>query len=239
MEKFLKWLVLILAIIMLFIIVGTKAYAEDEKDWKLSTSFYKTIALDQESIVQSGHGVQLSLHRKSLYLYLSKDKNQVRFAGQGGPDICLWSAGIGMQRDLGNHLTLSVDIGWYEPKFPEMGEPQEYMSSPFAEGLGRYLNKFLMPDAGGQTFYPAWDYYSLEHHGSIGGKINLAFEYPITKRTSFNLIGGYRYLKLLENVRGEDYDGGYARLGEAGCWTIRYDRDFSAWMIGGAFIFEF
>jgi len=210
-----------------------------ESNYNLSTSLYRTVASDAESIVQSGAGLQVSLHRENLFLYLSKDQHRVRFAGQGGPDINLWSAGAGMQRKIGEHLTLSVDAGWYEPRFREMGEPQEYYSSPFAEGLCRYLNNYLMPTDQMQPYIPNWDYYTLAYKGAIGGKLNLAFEYPITERFSFNMTAGYRYLKLLENVKGQDYDGGYARLGEAGCWTVRYDRDFSAWVIGGAFVFEF
>ena len=211
-----------------------------EPDWQLSANLYKTVASDVESIVQSGAGLQISLSRNSLFLYLSKDVNQVRFAGQGGPGVNLWSAGIGTQHRIGKHLMLSLDAGWYEPRFAEMGEPQDWNSSPFSEGLLRYLNKFLMPEnQGPHPYIPNWDYYTLEYHGSIGGKLSLAFEYPITERFSFNMTAGYRYLKLLENVKGQDYDGGYERLGELGCWTVRYDRDFSGWMIGGMFVFKF
>ena len=224
------------AIIILILIFASTANAND---WKLLANLHKTVASDTESIVQSGAGLQVSLHRKSLFLYLSKDVHQVRFAGQGGPDINLWSAGIGMQHKAGKHLTIALDAGWYEPIFKDNGEPQPYYSSPFSEGLNRYLNIFLMPTNQLQPYVPNWDYYSLEYHGSLGGKISLAFEYPITERTSFNLTGGYRYLKLLENVRGEDYDGGWERLGEAGCWTVRYDRDFSGWMIGGGIVILF
>lgn len=218
------------AIIIFIVFLASTVSAED---WSLSVNVYKTVPTDTEAIVQQGYGLQTSLHRKSLFLYLSKDVHQVRFAGQGGPDVNLWSAGIGMQHKAGKHLNVALDVGWYEPYFKENGEPQPYYSSPFAEGLNRYLNNYLMPTNQLQPYIPNWDYYSLEYHGSIGGKISLAFEYPITKRTSFNLTGGYRYLKLLENVKGADYDGGYARLGEEGCWTIRYDRDFGGWFIGG------
>ncbi len=212
--------------------------ANAESDYSLSANLYKTVASDTESIVQSGAGLQLSLHRKSLYFYVSKDANRVRFAGQGGPDINIWSVGIGMQRKL-RYLILSIDAGWYEPRFGEMGEPQNYYSSPFAEGLCRYLNQYLMPDTGDQPFVSNWDYYTLDYLGSIGGKLSLNFEYPITGSVSFNMTGGYRYLKLLENVKGRDYDGGHGRLGNAGCWTVRYDRDFSGWMIGGMVVVKF
>lgn len=206
-----------------------------EAKWKLSANLYKTVASDAESIVQSGSGLQISLHRKSLYFYVSKDVNQVRFAGQSGQDINLWSAGIGMKRKL-RYLTLSIDAGWYEPRFTEMGESQPYMSSPMAEGLARYLTQYLMPGIGGQIFYDQWDYYTLTYQGAIGGKLSLAFEYPITERFSFNMTAGYRYLKLLENVQGRNYPGNdpYPDY-----WTVRYERDFSAWLIGGMVVFEF
>jgi len=237
MEKFLKWLILLLIVLMVIILFYSNVRAES--DWKLSANIYKAVAADPESIVQSGAGVQVSLHRKSLYLYLSKDVNQVRFAGQGGPDISLWSAGIGMQRTVGEYLTLSLDAGWYEPIFEDMGEPEPYYSSPFAEGLCRYLNNFLMPTNQEQPYIPAWNYYTLEYHAGMGGKLNLAFEYPVTEKISLDMAAGYRYLKLLEHITGQDYDGGYSRLGEDGCWTIRHERDFSAWMIGGALTFKF
>lgn len=107
------------------------ANAKAESDWQLSTSVYKTVASDSESIVQSGAGLQVSLHRKSLFLYLSKDVNQVRFSGQSGPDVNLWSAGIGMQHRIGKHLFISLDVGWYEPKFKEM----RYHSRAYSWGL--------------------------------------------------------------------------------------------------------
>jgi len=226
-------IILILAILIITVI------ANAESDYSLSTKFYKTVASDTESIVQSGAGLQLSLHRKWLYLYLSDDIHQVRFAGQSGPDINLWSAGIGMQHKVGKYLTLSLDAGWYEPKFSEMGERQAYYSSPFAEGLCRYLNQFLMPDTGDQPFVSNWNYYTLDYQGAVGGKLSINFTYPITDNISFNMTGGYRYLKLLENIKGQDYDGGFERLGEAGYWTVRHDRDFSGWMIGGMVVIGF
>lgn len=233
MNKFLKFIIFLLIILMFLILFYENVRAES--DWGLSANLYKTVASDVESIVQSGTGLQVSLHRKSLFLYLSKDINQVRFAGQSGPYINLWSAGVGTQHRIGKHLTLSMDVGWYEPKFKEMGEPQIYPDSgPLSEGLCRYLNKFLMPDDG----YPAWDYYTLEYHGAIGGKFSLAFEYPITESVSLNMMGGYRYLKLLENVQGRNWSDGND-WAATNYWTVRYDRDFSGWMIGGAFVVKF
>lgn len=220
----------LLALIMSIIIISALTIDASEIDWRLSANLYKTVASDVESIVQSGKGIQISLHRNSLYLYLSKDINQVKFAGQHGPDVDLWSAGIGAQRKIVEHLTLSVDAGWYEPNFRKMGKPQDHNSTPFGEGLGRYLNAFLVDgDASG---YHPFDYYTLNYKGAIGGKLGLTFEYPITDRFSFNMTAGYRYLKLFESVVGKEYDG-------PGCWVIGYDRDFSGFMIGGMFVVAF
>jgi len=213
-----------------------------ESNWSLKVFLYQTVPLDQEAIVQNGKGLQLSLYNNSLapfFLYLLRDTNQVRFVGQGGPDVNFWSLGIGMEHKLGKYLTLAVDVGWYEPKFDEMGKPQDYYSSPFAEGLCRYLNNFLMPTNQGQPYIPNWEYYSLEYKGGFGGKLSLEFDYPINESFTFEIKVGYKYLKVQEHVLGADYDGGYARLGEAGCWTIRYDRDFSAFMIGGVLSYKF
>ncbi len=239
-----KSLIASLAICLMLVFVGTLSADETvdkpESDWALKTFLYQTMPTDSEAIVQTGKGLQISLHRKNLYLYLSRDVNQVRFAGQGGPDVNLWSLGVGMQHRIGKHLNLSVDVGWYEPKFKKMGEPQDWNSSAFSEGLLRYLNKFLAPEnQGGHPWIPNWDYYSLKYYGSVGGKLNLSFEQPLTENITFNITAGYRYLKLLENVKGEDYDGGYARLGEAGCWTIRKDRDWSSFIIGGMLEYKF
>lgn len=234
MENLIK-ITLITALLIFF---NNNVVAETENEWQLSAKLYKTVATDPESILQSGEGIQLSLHRKNLYFYLSKDTNQVRFAGQGGPDVNLWSAGIGTQRIVGEYLILSIDIGWYQAMFSEMREPQIYPTSgPFSEGLCRYLNKFLLPDYG----YPAWDYYTLDYpHGSIRGKINLTFEYPITEKISFNMTAGYRYLKLMENVQGRHYLDHEGTINWAtNYWTIRYDRDFSAYIIGGQFNYKF
>ena len=224
--------------LVFFLIVNVNAADDTEKDWSLKTSLYRTIALDQEAIVQSGIGIQTSLYYKyfPFFLYLSKDENQVRFAGQSGPDVVFWSIGLGMKHKLDKHLTLSVDIGLYEPMFRKMGEPQTYPDSPFAEGLCRYLNKFLAPD----NDYPAWDYYTLKYKTGIGGKVGLEFEYPITERFTFEMTAGYRYLKVQENVQGRHYLDHPGEIDwSKNYWTVRYDRDFSAFMIGGAFTFKF
>jgi len=225
-EKIIKITIVLLSLLM----VGIMIYANivEAADWQVKGSHYKTISSDPELIVQSGYGYQLSLHKNNVYLYLSKDTVPLRFGGQGAIDLNLWSAGIGMQRKIKKYLILSFDAGWYEPRHSKLDEPQPYGSSPFAEGLCRYVNKFLIPDDG----YPAWEYYKLNYFGAIGGELNLEFEYPFTKKMSLNISTGYRYLKLFERVSGEDYDGGWARLGEEGSWQVKKDRDFSSWQIG-------
>ena len=213
---------------------------EPERNWSLKASCYKIVALDSESVVQSGLGTQVSLYHNNLYLYLSTDLNQLRFAGQDGPDVILWSLGIGVERKIVDHLTLSIDIGWYEPTFKEKGEPQDWDSSPFSEGLLRYLNKFLMPEnQGGHPYIPNWEYYSLNYKGGIGGKLNLAFEYSLTQNISFDMTAGYRYLKIYEVIIGADYDGGWDRLGRGGYWAIQQERDFSSFIIGGKLSYKF
>ena len=84
MKNFFKWLATMLALIMLVITIFAMVVDASEPDWQLSANLYKTVASDVESIVQSGAGLQISLSRNSLFLYLSKDVHQVRFAGQGG-----------------------------------------------------------------------------------------------------------------------------------------------------------
>lgn len=227
MKKFLKCFILL----MIMIIFSINANAESQSDWKLSASLYKVIASDPDSILQSGFGLQMSLHKKSVFLYISKDIMPVRFAGQGGPDVDLWSIGFGFDRKLGEYLTLTCDIGWYEAGFKGEGDPQVYPNSSFSEGLCRYLNYFLQPDDG----YPAWDYYTLDYdYGSIGGKIGLSFDYPITNWMSVDMKVGYRYLKLSESVKGKNWSDG-TDWASINWWQIKYDRDFSGWCVGGAF----
>ncbi len=230
MKKF-----ILLAVVLLFI----SSYAQAD-DWEVKGKVYQTSPTDSESIVQKGLGKRLSIHKGRLYFYLSEDTQQVRFAGQGSPDLELWSVGVGLQHHISKYLTLSADVGWYEPRMDGMDEPMAWNSSAFSEGLLRYLNKFLAPEnQGGHPWIPNWDTYSINYYGSVGGKLNLDFAYPVTESITLSLSTGYRHLKLLENIKGEDYDGGYARLGEAGCWTIRKDRDFSAWYTGLSITYAF
>ena len=122
-------------LIILFFIILFVTGVEAKDNLALKGSYYKTISLDSEAIVQSGYGCQLSLHKNNIYLYLSKDTVPLRFVGQGAIDLNLWSAGIGTQRKIKKHLTLSFDIGLYEPRHSKLDEPQDYYSSAFAEGL--------------------------------------------------------------------------------------------------------
>ena len=106
-------------------------------------------------------------------------------------------------------------------------------SDPFSEGLCRYMNQYLAPD----TSYPAWDNYSLTYHGGLGAKVGFTFEIPVTSWMNFEINANYRYLKFLEHVQGKhnlDHPGQSAEFWAANYWTIRYDRDFSAFMIGGS-----
>jgi hypothetical protein len=224
----LLFIMILIIIVSFFIAVNYSTGAE----WKGEVRTYKTIPAftDSEKVVQSGTGLQVSLHHKNLYAYLSKDTTPIRFAGQSGIDIDLWSVGIGIQQRLNKHFLFSFDAGWYEPKGSGLGVQWTYPDSPFSEGLCRYLNKYLAPD----TTHPVWDYYTYDLHGAIGGKLNIEFEHEVTDNLVFNIFTGFRYLKMLENVQGHDY--GFDHIGY---WTVRYDRDFSCWQIGMALTYSF
>jgi len=237
MDKFLKRLVLILFLLMIIIIFVSKAKAESKNNWSVSASIYKTMPAnhDPDRVAQSGTGLQASFLYKDVFgLYISKDTTPLRFAGQSGVDLDLKSIGIVFQRKLSEHLTIGLDVGWYEPDFNGMDEPQPYPHSPFAEGLCRQLNKYLWPDQD----YPAWDYYTLNYHGSIGGKLKLDLKYPITEWLSFDATVGYRYLSLLENIQGRNWSNGND-WAATNYWTVRYDRDFSSYLIGFNFTVKF
>lgn len=213
-------------ILSIFLIIASTASVN--ADWKLSTSAYQSISMDAEAIVQQGCGLQAALHYKSGYLYISDDILPVRFGGQRGVDISLWSAGFGFSHKISEHFTFSCDAGWYEPVFKEEGKPQIFRledgthapQTHLAEGLWLYLNDYWAMDNRN------WDYYTLDYHGSIGGKLNIAFSYPVCEWLSLDMAGSYRYLQLPERIRGKDYGNDIA------FWALKQDRDFSGWLIG-------
>lgn len=212
-------------ILSIFIIIFSAISAN--AGWKLSATAYQSSSMDSEAIVQQGYGLQAALHYKSGYFYISDDIIPVRFGGQRGVDINLWSAGFGIEHKIGKHFTFSCDAGWYEPVFSEEGRQQIIHDKYMAEGLMLYLNDFLsLPPR-------QWDYYTLNYHGSIGGKLNLSFSYPVCSWLSLEMATSYRYLKLTERIRGKDFGNDVAY------WTIKQDRNFSGWLIGGGIIILF
>lgn len=212
------------AIIIFIIFLASTVSAED---WSLSLDIYKVVPTDAEAIVQQGHGLQATLQRKAGYLYVSQDLLPVRFGGQRGVDISLWSAGLGFTHQISEYFTFSCDAGWYEPIFSEEGRQQIVHDKYMAEGLMLYLNDFL-------ALAPRqWDYYTLNYHGSIGGKLNVSFSYPMFDWLSLEMAAGYRYLKLTERIRGKDFGN------DVTYWTIKQDRDFSGWLIGGGIVVLF
>jgi hypothetical protein len=239
MKRFMAFLIMVMILFFVNPVYGTET--EKEKNWKLTASVWQTMPVSDEGIVQTGIGKQLALHYKSFYIYLSKDESPLRFMGQSGPTLEYWSIGPGVERVIGKHLKLFADFGWYEPSFDRMGELIPGNSDPFSEGLCRYMNKYLAPD----TSYPAWDFYSANYQGGIGAKVGLTFEYPLTSWMTLELNASYRYLKFIENVKGKhDPDhprspGQDADFWINNYWTIKYDRNFSAYMIGGSISIPF
>lgn len=206
------------AIIILILLFASTVSASD---WKLSTTAYQSISMDSEAVVQQGYGLQAALHYKSGYFYISDDILPVRFGGQRGVDINLWSAGVGITHKVSDYFTFSCDVGWYEPVFSEEGRQQIIHDTHLAEGLMLYLNDFL-------ALTPRqWDYYTLNYHGSIGGKLNLSFSYPVCDWLSLEMATSYRYLQLTERIRGKNFGN------DVWFWQIRQDRDFSGWLVGG------
>ncbi len=229
-KRITAFLIMVMVLFSVHSVYG--AEIEKEKDWRLTTSVWQTTPVDN-GIVQTGTGKQIAVHYKSFYIYISQDENQVRFTGQGGPTVRYWSIGPGIERVIGKNLKLFIDVGWYEPNFDRMEDLIPANSDPFSEGLCRYMNQYLAPD----TSYPAWDNYSLTYHGGLGAKVGFTFEIPVTSWMNFEINANYRYLKFLEHVQGKhnlDHPGQSAEFWAASYWTIRYDRDFSAFMIGGS-----
>jgi hypothetical protein len=50
---------------------------------------------------------------------------------------------------------------------------------------------------------------------------------------NLEINASYRYLKFKENIKGKDEPDATS------FWTIKYDRDFSAYMIGGSISIPF
>lgn len=219
-------------ILLFIILIASNTYATD---WKLSTSVYKTTAMDSEAVVQGGYGLQAALHCNSGYIYASRDVIPIRFGGQRGVDISLWSAGLGIQHKIGKYLSISCDAGWYEPMFEEEGVAQIFRledgthapQTHLAEGLWLYLNDFWAMNN------RDWDYYTLNYQGGIGGKLSLSFECPISDWFLFEMTTGYQHLRLIERIRGKDYGN------DVSFWVLKQDRDFSSWTIGVCFVILF
>lgn len=200
--------------------------------YESSISTYQTIASDLDNIVQNGYGFQVSLHKNNWYVYTSIDKNPVRFSGQSGTDIDIYSIGVGFEHTFGKEFNLFFDVGWYEPKYD--GSNQDVYDNAFettlAEGLWIHLNNKLAGT--GQEY--KWQYYTLEYNGNIGGKIGLEYSKPIFKSTVLNISARYRYLSMGEMIKGINYEGF-----TSGWWEYKETRDFSGWQISIGVIYEF
>lgn len=214
-----------LLLIVICILFPSISLANNRSNWKLSASAYQTIPSSSEDVVQSGSGLQALLYYKSTYIYLSRDRIPIRFGGQRGTDIDVWSLGIGFERKLTDRLIMFCDAGWYEPQFRQDGELLKLWGTEhLAEGLNIYLNNKLA--SASSLGYYEWDAYSLEYSGSIGGRIGLCFEQPISEHFIFGLSIGYQYLRFSEMVKGKDHNN------DRGWWEYKHDRDFSNYQMG-------
>lgn len=193
-------------------------------DWKGSIRTYKTIPSDSGNKVQSGYGLQVNLHCNDWYFYISQDKNPIRFGGQSGQDVKLQSVGFGFTHNISKHFSFFADIGWYHPEHDS--GIQEFPKTQLAEGLFYHLNTKL-----GITHL--WDYYTIEYHGALGGKLGFEFSKPISKNWFFSLSTAYRYLQLGEMIQGRDFGN------TTGWWEWKEDRDFGGWQVGAAITYSF
>ncbi len=197
-----------------------------------NVSTYQTIASDSENIVQGGYGFQVSLSKNNWYMYASADKNPVRFSGQGGTDIDIYSIGIGLKHAFGENLNLFFDVGWYEPKYDDSNQDtyDNAFETTLAEGLWIHLNDKLAGT--GQEY--KWQYYTLEYNGGIGGKIGIEYNKSVFKNTDLNISTRYRYLTLEEMIKGKNYEGF-----TSGWWEYKEDRDFSGWQVSIGITYKF
>ena len=227
--------------VLIVLIIICMAHWAFGSDIQMKTSIYKLVSTDSENIIQGGAGFSISAHLDRLFLRVGKDTMGMRWTGQSSPDLNIHNISLGLIHRLGKYLTLSASLGWYDPSFKGMDEPQPYPDSPFSEGLCRYLNFALIPD----DSYPAWDWYSLKYQGAMGGELNLNFEYPITESWMFELVAGWRYLKLNETIKGHHWDNHLLPDGKNNdfwannYWVIIRERDVGAYTIGATISYKF
>lgn len=225
MKRFMAFLVVLVSLC-----ITHWAYGSD--NFEVDIFAYKTIPLynDSEGVVQDGYGTQVSFLYKGVFgIYVSNDITPLRYAGQSGVNLDIKSIGLVLQKKFENGIKVGLDFGWYEPNFSGMGELQSGNSSPFTEGLCRYMNKFLAPD----DSYPAWDNYSLDFQGAIGAKFRFNYEYSLTEWLLFDISLGIRYLNLIENVKGKhDPIARNDDFWVNNYWTIKFKRSFTTAQIG-------
>lgn len=213
------------AILICLLLLGGKQVFADTKIELLATH---TTPSDSENIVQAYTGIQLNAIRKNAYILMSLERIPIRLGGQRGADIKLIGIGFGINRKINDWLSVFVDIGYYHPDFSENGKMQTVHDSTLAEGVMIYLGQHLCDT------YPMreFDAYSIRYSGNVGGKFGIAISHELSKRWKMKLLSGYRYLRLEEYLKGQDY-------GDPSSWQYRHDRDFSGWQIGGTIEFSF
>ena len=195
----------------------------------VSATVQNTTPTDTDNVVQGYQGLRIAVGNERIYGFGGYDEVPVRFGGQRGADIDLWSLGFGIRGELTSWLSVFGDVGWYEPQFNEAGRPQELGVSNLAEGLMIHQNQRLFP-----PYWPAaYDIYTLDYSGNVGGTIGVTLMHQITDNAKVGIHSAYRYLRLEEQIKGMPSSG------VGGYWDYKEDRDFGGWQIGAQLMVDF
>ena len=120
---------------------------------------------------------------------LSFEDTLLRFGGQEACDVRLYGLAIVRRFQVGG-LALDLGGGYFIPEIEKR--------KAFGEAMWLEINH-AYPEGKHLSFnYP--DIYEYELHGNIGGFFRLSYEQFVTEHLSVYFAGGYRYLKLQENL---------------------------------------
>jgi len=158
----------------------------------------------------------ISLEAGNLWrVSLSFEDTLLRFGGQEACDVRLYGLAIVRRFQVGG-LALDLGGGYFIPEVERR--------APFREGMWLEINH-IYPEGNHSSFNKP-DIYEYELHGNIGGFFRVSYEQYLTKRIALYFGGGYRYLKLQENLVRDH--GAY----RPGSWV-----EFMRWQdLGGGFI---
>ena len=172
---------LLVSIAALVFVIANKCHAFD-----LSVTGNQTL-LESKNLDPS-RGVLLeagNLWRVSL----SFEDTLLRFGGQEACDVRLYGLAIVRQVQIGA-VTFALGGGYYMPEIERR--------KGFREAMWLEINH-AYPEGAHRSFNNR-DKYDYELHGNFGGFFRVSFEQYMTKHLSVYFAGGYRYLKLQENL---------------------------------------